>query len=179
MSKHDPGQVRILGIDPGSRITGFGVIEQLDGSYRYITSGCIRVTGESLAERLREIQAGLSQVIAEHQPAVVAIEQVFMHKNAGSALKLGQARGVAVVTAASSDIPVYEYTPTQVKQAVVGKGNAAKGQVNHMIQALLKLAGPPQEDAADALAIAVCHSHMQNTLGQIPGVRQSRRKRLQ
>ena len=151
---------RILGIDPGSRLTGFGIIEMHRQQVIYITSGCIRTHSKLLPGRLQEIYAGISQIIAEHQPTVAAIEQVFMHRNVSSALKLGQARGAAIV--ACGQLSVHEYAPTQVKQAVVGKGHAEKIQVQHMVKVLLTLSKIPQADAADALAIALCHAHQFN-----------------
>ncbi len=151
--------MRILGIDPGSRITGFGVIEQTNNKYRYIASGSIKVKQELLADKLKEIYEGVLAVSLEYKPDVVAIEQVFVHKNVSSALKLGQARGVAIVAAASAGLEVAEYAPRQIKQAVVGYGGADKTQIQHMVSVLLSLSSTPQADAADALAIAICHSH--------------------
>ncbi|EAT11744.1 crossover junction endodeoxyribonuclease RuvC [Bermanella marisrubri] len=150
----------ILGIDPGSRLTGFGVIEAQGSRLRYIGSGCIRIdTSEDLAYRLKQIHDCVSELIETHQPNEFAIEQVFMGKNADSALKLGQARGSAIVAAAVNNLPVHEYAARAVKQAVVGKGSADKEQVQHMVQLLLKLPGKPQADAADALAIAITHAY--------------------
>lgn len=143
-----------------------------------MASGCIRVTGASLADKLQVINQGIAEIITTHRPAEMAIEQVFVHRNAGSALKLGQARGAAVLSGAQHGLPVDEYTPAQVKQAVTGRGNADKEQINHMVRLLLQLDGAPQEDAADALAIALCHSHRRATLLRIPEVRGSRRGRL-
>ncbi len=155
---------RILGIDPGSRVTGFGVIETHGSENRYVASGCIRVRGDALAERLREIFEGVSEIVQAYSPVEMAIEKVFVKRNVDSALKLGQARGAAIVAAVNGALPVHEYTPAQVKQAVVGKGNATKEQVQHMIRSLLGLPGVPQADAADALAIALCHTHRQRSL---------------
>jgi len=150
----------ILGIDPGSRLTGFGVIESQGQKLRYITSGCIRIdTSADLAYRLKQIFSCVSELLEQHQPSQFAIEQVFMGKNADSALKLGQARGSAIVAAANYEIPVYEYAARAVKQAVVGNGSADKSQVQHMVQVLLSLPGQPQADAADALAIAITHAY--------------------
>lgn len=168
---------RILGIDPGSRITGFGLIEQVDGRLVYVESGCIRAGEGEFAGRLKTIYDGLRDIVTLYTPQEVAIEQVFMHRNPDSALKLGQARGAAICAVMSMGLPVSEYTPAEVKKATVGKGNAAKGQVQHMVQALLKLPGMPQEDAADALAIALCHNHTRQTLSHIAGVRGTRRGR--
>jgi crossover junction endodeoxyribonuclease RuvC len=151
--------MRILGIDPGSRITGFGVIEIVDGRLSYITSGCIRVTGAALPERLKSIFDSVGEIVSQYQPDELAIEQVFVKNNVDSALKLGQARGAAICAAMTRALDVYEYTPTQIKQAIVGKGHADKAQVQFMVRAILKLPGLPQEDAADALACALCHRH--------------------
>jgi crossover junction endodeoxyribonuclease RuvC len=151
--------MRVLGIDPGSRLTGFGVVELGGGSLRYVTSGCIKVPPGELPERLRTIYEGVSEIIQTHSPDAMAIENVFMARNAQSALVLGQARGAAICAGVSRDLPVSEYSALQIKQAVVGKGHARKEQVQHMVVALLKLPGLPQADAADALACAVCHLH--------------------
>lgn len=165
--------MRILGIDPGSRITGFGVIDVTAGAVRYVASGCIRIEGRPLAERLNEIFEGVGEIVRTYAPGEMAIEQVFVKRNVASALKLGHARGAAIVAAARHGLIVSEYTPAQVKQAIVGKGNAGKEQVQHMVRALLSLPGLPQADAADALAVALCHTHVQNSLRrmqQIPAL---------
>ncbi len=154
---------RILGIDPGSRITGYGVIESLPQGNRYIASGSIRINADSFPQRLKQIFDGVSEVIALYQPQQIAIEQVFMHKNADSALKLGQARGAAICASLNRDLPIFEYAARQVKQALVGKGNAEKSQVQHMVKILLNLQGEMQIDAGDALGICLCHSHHQET----------------
>ena len=154
----------ILGIDPGSRLTGYGIIK-VDGSRLiYLESGCIRIQGDVLSERLRQIFSGLQEIIAKHQPMDAAIEQVFMHQNPGSALKLGQARGVAIAAAAMGSIPVAEYSARQIKQAVVGHGAAKKEQVQQMVRVLLGLSANPQADAADALGVALCHAHSRQHL---------------
>jgi crossover junction endodeoxyribonuclease RuvC len=150
---------RILGIDPGSRITGFGIIEIQRRQAVYVGSGCIRMQSKSMPSRLAEIYTGLNQIIEQYQPTVSAIEQVFMYRNAASALKLGQARGAAIVACVQGGLLVHEYAPTQIKLAVVGKGHADKTQVQHMIKVLLSLSNTPQADAADALAVAICHAH--------------------
>ncbi len=168
---------RILGIDPGSRITGFGIIERDGNRVVYVESGCIRAGDGDFAGRLKTIYDGLRDIVAIYTPGQVAIEQVFMHRNPDSALKLGQARGAAICAVMSMGLSISEYTPAEIKQATVGKGNAAKEQVQHMVQALLKLPGTPQADAADALAVALCHNHITQTLGHIAGVRGSRRGR--
>lgn len=149
-----------MGIDPGSQITGFGIIEQNRQRQSYIVSGCIRIGKLPMPQRLQLIFEGLSKVILEYSPEAVAIEKIFVHKNVSSALKLGQARGVAVVAVALQGLGVAEYTPRVIKKTVVGYGNADKTQVQHMMRVLLKLDGLPQTDAADALAVAVCHGQM-------------------
>jgi crossover junction endodeoxyribonuclease RuvC len=152
--------MRILGIDPGSRLTGFGVVHILSsGKISYVASGVVRVPAIALAERLKVIYEGVAEVIAEYRPEVMAVEKVFMARNADSALKLGQARAAAILAGANRDLPVSEYTALQIKQALVGKGHAQKEQVKHMVKALLALSGNPQADAADALACAICHAH--------------------
>ena len=151
--------MRILGIDPGLRVTGFGVIEQSGGKLRYISSGCVRSGQGELAARLKVILEGLGEVIAANRPEQVAIEKVFVNVNPQSTLLLGQARGSAICAAVIAGLPVAEYTALQVKQAVVGKGHAKKEQVQHMVRRLLALPGDPSPDAADALACAICHAH--------------------
>jgi crossover junction endodeoxyribonuclease RuvC len=146
----------IIGIDPGSRITGYGVIRLLGNQSQHITSGCIRVTAVDVSSRLLQIFTGLQKIIQQYQPTEAAIEQIFMHQNPGSALKLGQARGAAMVALA---MPVAEYSARQVKQSVVGYGAAKKEQVQHMVSRLLNLSGKLQADTADALAVALCHAH--------------------
>lgn len=152
---------RILGIDPGSRVTGFGVIEQ--GSRGAIPvcllGGCVRLTAQDMPTRLGKLFAQIQEIVKVFKPTELAIEQVFVHKNVRSALQLGQARGVAIAAVMATSIPVFEYAPRQIKQAIVGRGNADKSQVQHMIQVLLNLNAKPQSDAADALAVALCHLH--------------------
>lgn len=147
----------MLGIDPGSRITGYGVIDVCPGEMRYVESGCVRPAGEAFLGRLGEIYRGIDELIRRHQPDEVAIEEVFLATNPASALKLGQARGAAVAAAVAHGLPVAEYAARRVKQAVVGTGRAGKEQVQHMVRVLLQLPGSPAADAADALAIAICH----------------------
>jgi crossover junction endodeoxyribonuclease RuvC len=154
---------RILGIDPGSRLTGFGVIDETATGYNYVASGCLRIKGDNFPLRLKQIFAGISDVVEEYQPTEMAIEQVFMHKNADSALKLGQARGAAICAVQLFDIPVFEYAAREIKQAVVGKGSADKLQVQHMVKVLLSITGELQIDASDALGISLCHSNFQQT----------------
>ena len=155
---------RILGIDPGSRITGYGVIETNGTAIRYIASGCIRMQSEGFPQRLKQIFDGVTEIIALYQPQHMAIEQVFMHKNPDSALKLGQARGAAICATMNQDLQVFEYSAREVKQILVGKGNADKQQVQYMVKILLALQGDMQIDASDALAIALCHSRHQEIL---------------
>lgn len=168
----------ILGIDPGSRITGYGLIKTDGLRHSYLSSGCIRIEAEKLTQRLQTIFDGIREIIFKFQPDEVAIEQVFMHRNPGAALKLGQARGAAIVVAALHELEVAEYSARQVKQAVVGYGAAEKEQVQHMISAMLKLSGTPQADAADALAVAMCHALTSQGLSRLAGVKGSRRGRL-
>lgn len=155
---------RILGIDPGSRLTGYGVID-VDGSkLSYVTSGTVNVRDEEWPDRLRTIFLGVSEIMQVHAPHEIAIEKIFMHKNADSALKLGQARGAALCAALLPQLLVSEYTPNQIKQATVGKGHAAKEQIQHMVRLLLKLPEGLSPDSADALAVALCHAHTRQTM---------------
>ena len=167
----------ILGIDPGSRITGYGIIEEKNNCLSYIDSGCIRTGDGALSERLLAIFNGICTLLERHSPDEVAIEEVFMHQNASAALKLGHARGVAMVAAASHRIQVSEYSAREVKKTVVGNGGAEKEQVKHMVIKLLDLNKAPQSDAADALAIAISHSHMRNNLLFKSQTSNSRRRR--
>lgn len=159
--------LRILGIDPGSRLTGFGLIDTDGGRSAYVDSGCVRVAGSALAPRLGEIFDGITELVERYRPDAIALERVFVHRNVDSALKLGQARGAALAAVARAAVPVNEYSPSEIKQAVVGKGNAAKTQVQHMVTALLKLRCSPQADAADALAAALCHAQLRRTLERV------------
>ena len=158
--------LRILGIDPGSRITGYGLVESDGMRSVHIAHGALRLEGEALPPRLGEIYARVSALIEEHGPAVMAIEQVFVAKNAASALKLGQARGAAICAAMQHGLEVAEYTPTRIKQTVVGSGRADKGQVQHMVKMILNLSETLQADAADALAVAISHAHSHTTLAR-------------
>jgi len=151
--------IRILGIDPGSQITGYGIIDMEGNHARHVAHGAIRIEKRELPEKLRTVFEKITDIVQEYHPDEMSIEKVFMHRNADSALKLGQARGAAITACAIRDISVFEYTATQVKQATVGKGHAAKQQVQHMVKILLCLAEIPQADAGDALAIALCHGH--------------------
>jgi len=169
--------LRILGIDPGLRITGFGVIGRDGQRLSYVTSGVIRTRDRGeLAERLRAILDGLAEVIDTHRPAEAAVEKVFFNANPQTTLLLGQARGAAISAAVLADLPVAEYTAMQVKQAVVGKGHAQKAQVQEMVRRLLALPGHPSPDAADALACAICHAHGGLGLGALStrGLRMNR-----
>jgi crossover junction endodeoxyribonuclease RuvC len=159
--------MRILGIDPGLRVTGFGVIEKNGGRLTYVASGRIRTPEAALDRRLKTILDGLAEVIAEHRPAQVTIEKVFVNVNPSSTLLLGQARGTAICAAVLHGLPVAEYTALQVKQAVVGNGHAQKRQVQDMVRRLLRLGGDPSADAADALACAICHAHGGQGLGRL------------
>ena len=159
----------ILGIDPGSRITGYGLIQAEGSQMQYRASGCIRIQAATLAQKLAQIYAGIAELIVQYQPDQVAIEQVFMAKNADSALKLGQARGTAVVCVANHGLALSEYSAKEVKLAVTGRGGADKTQVQHMVKSLLKLSAAPQADAADALAIALCHAYTASGLVALSG----------
>ncbi len=157
--------IRILGIDPGLRATGFGILEKRGGKLTYVTSGCIRTATGELPLRLKTILDGLAEVIGDNAPVQVAVEKVFVNVNPQSTLLLGQARGAAICAAVMHHLPVSEYTALQVKQAVVGNGHAKKEQVQEMVKRLLRLAGDPSPDAADALACAICHAHGGQGLG--------------
>lgn len=163
----------VLGIDPGSRITGYGLIRAEGRSLSWLASGCIRTESADLPARLKRIYDGVSEIITQFSPDFFAIEQVFMAKNADSALKLGQARGAAIVAAVSNHLPVFEYAARQVKQSVVGSGGADKKQVQHMVKTLLSLLNNPQADASDALAVAITHCHMKQ-ISQRPNADRTR-----
>ena len=162
--------MRILGIDPGSRITGYGIIDMSGQSYRYVASGSISISVDYFPDRLKQIFDGISQIVSQYQPEEMAIEQVFMHKNADSALKLGQARGAAICAVQTKGLPVFEYAARQVKQAIAGKGNADKEQVQYMVKLLLKVQGTSQIDASDALGISICHAHYRQTAERLRGI---------
>lgn len=155
--------MRILGIDPGSRLTGYGIIEETGRGYTYIASGSINIKADYFPDRLKQIFDSIVEIVRLYQPEEMAIEQVFMHKNADSALKLGQARGAAICAVQTTGLPVFEYAARQVKQAVVGKGAADKIQVQHMVKMLLSIQGELSLDASDALGISICHAHYQQT----------------
>ena len=151
--------IRILGIDPGSRITGFGVIDWHGREPVYVASGCIKtLPNDELAGRIGMIVRGIGDLVAKYRPHQAAVEQVFVNVNPAATLMLGQARGAAVAALVLRDLPVYEYTALQVKQSVVGQGKAAKEQVQHMVVQMLGLSGTPQADAADGLAVAITHA---------------------
>jgi crossover junction endodeoxyribonuclease RuvC len=151
---------RILGIDPGSRITGYGVIEATRGQLRFVSCGVIKTTPRSpFSHRLNEIFDGINEVIQVHGPEVAAVEDVFLSNNPRSALKLGQARGAVIVAAMQNGLAVRDYSARMIKQAVVGYGQAEKIQVQHMVRILLGLSAAPSADAADALAVAICHAN--------------------
>lgn len=163
MGRHVPAprrrfvMIRVLGVDPGSRLTGYGVVDVDGEALRYVASGCIRTTRGPFTERLAGIYRGVDEVITAYAPNEFVVEEVFFARNPQSALKLGQARGVAVAVAVRADLPVSEYAVRAVKQAVVGTGGATKAQVQYMVRALLALSAEPSPDAADALAVAICH----------------------
>lgn len=150
----------VLGIDPGSRVTGFGVVKVRGPRVNYVCSGVIRAKGDTFEARLRLIFDEMAALLAEHRPEEVAIERVFVHRNADSALKLGQARAAAICATFERPVPIHEYAAREVKQAVTGTGGAEKEQVQLMVKRLLGLDGRLQADAADALAVALCHAHM-------------------
>lgn len=161
---------RILGIDPGSRQTGFGVLD-FDGEQPvYVASGTISSADGDFPDRLRQIFTSVGEIVAEYRPDIVAIESVFMHKNAGSALKLGHARSAALCATFAFDVEVFEYAPREIKLAVVGTGSATKEQVQHMVVSLLRLDSLPGLDAADALATALCHGHQHRTRARLAGL---------
>ena len=151
--------MRIIGIDPGTIKTGFGVIDILGNRIHYVTSGVIRIPTTAMPQRLKVIYQSLQTIIEEHRPDQMSIEEVFFAKNPNSALKLGQARGTAIVCGMNAGLQVSEYAPRLIKKTVVGTGTATKLQVGFMVKKLLSLPAEPQEDAADALAIAICHFH--------------------
>lgn len=168
----------ILAIDPGSRRTGFGVVDVSAKAPKYLTSGCINLVKlPDMPAKLDAIFSHIQEICEQVQPTEFAIEQVFLGRNADSALKLGHARGAAIVAAMQAGLPVFEYAARQVKQSIVGNGGANKEQVQHMVKALLHLPGTPQEDAADALAIALCHAHYRQSFSRLAGSVQARRGR--
>ena len=169
----------ILGIDPGSRVTGYGIVNAVGNRLEYVTCGSIHLPNVDHPQRLKKIFDSVCQIIEEFGPQESAIEEVFLGKSVSSALKLGQARGSAMVACLHHDLPVAEYSPRKVKQALVGNGNADKTQVQHMIKVLLGVTGDVQADAADALAIAICHANTKASLIKVAGARSFRKSRLQ
>jgi len=170
--------MRILGVDPGSKATGYGFIDQQGNRLIHIDNGAIFTSSKAaLAERLQLIYQQLSSLIQKHQPDAVAVEQVFMARNPASALKLGHARGVALLAGINAGLPVAEYSALQVKSAVVGYGRAGKNQVQQMTRTLLNLPEIAQEDAADALAVAICHAHSHHLSSQVTQIDQQQRFR--
>ncbi len=164
-------KTRIIGIDPGSRQTGFGIIDS-DGMHsEYVASGCIYVKGDSLPERLGDIFSRVSEIVDKWQPREMSVEQVFVNKNVESALKLGQARGAAICAGVQCRLLVSEYTPKAIKNAVVGTGNATKDQVKQMMAMLLNLKKDLQADEADALGVALCHAHNRKLVNRIPEIK--------
>lgn len=161
---------RILGIDPGSRLTGFGVVDFRGDESSYVASGTIKSLDGSFSDRLRQIFETVGTIVDEYRPDIVSVESVFMHKNAGSALKLGHARSAALCATFAYDVEVFEYAPREIKQAVVGTGSATKEQVQHMIVSMLNLDGVPAPDAADALAAALCHGHQRRIRAQLGNI---------
>ncbi|NQZ53759.1 MAG: crossover junction endodeoxyribonuclease RuvC [Piscirickettsiaceae bacterium] len=173
--------IRILGIDPGSRKTGFGIIEINGRKIQHVINGRLLVGDGDFPNRLKQIFEGLTDIIERYQPDMMAIEKVFLHKNADSALKLGQARGAAICAGVSQDLSVHEYSATQIKKAVVGNGHAKKDQVQYMMSVILSLSEVPEEDAADALACAITHANFASVGGaqksKLPeGMRTSNRR---
>jgi len=170
--------LRILGIDPGLRVTGFGVIDQSGGHLAYVASGCVRSGEGDLPRRLKVLLEGVQEVVAAYRPHCAAVEQVFVNINPQSTLLLGQARGAAICALVSGALPVAEYTALQVKQAVAGTGRANKSQVQAMVRRLLRLPADPGPDAADALACAICHAHGGRGYGGVGTGRRRRAGRL-
>lgn len=157
----DPaGTTRVLGVDPGTRITGWGVVDVVQTRPRYVAHGEVRTSPKApLWERLYQIHEALDAVLTEHRPTALSLERIFVSKNAQSALKLGHTRGVIMVAALRHGLSVHEYTPGEIKSAVVGSGRADKHQVSHMVRLILGLDAVPPADAGDALAAAICHAH--------------------
>ena len=158
--------IRIIGVDPGSRSTGYGIVDTDGVRLVHVASGFVRSDEGEWSDRLRTIFERLGEIIDTHAPREFVIEKVFMHRNPASALKLGQARGVAILAGAVRALSVHEYSPNEVKQAVTGMGHASKEQIQYMTRVLLGLREPPQTDQADALAVAICHAHMRTTIAR-------------
>jgi crossover junction endodeoxyribonuclease RuvC len=158
--------IRIIGVDPGSRSTGYGIVDADGVRLVHVASGFVRAGDGDWSGRLRRIFEELGAIIDVHAPSEFVIEKVFMHRNPSSALKLGQARGVAILAGSMRSLPLHEYSPNEVKQAVTGRGHARKEQIQYMTKVLLALREPPQTDQADALAVAICHAHLRTTLAR-------------
>lgn len=158
--------IRIIGVDPGSRFTGYGIVDTSGSRLLHIASGVVRAGDGEWSGRLRRIFEELGAIIDTHAPHEFVTEKVFMHRNPSSALKLGQARGVAILAGSLRSLSVHEYSPNEIKQAVTGKGHASKEQIQYMTKVLLALREPPQTDQADALAVAICHAHMRTTIAR-------------
>jgi crossover junction endodeoxyribonuclease RuvC len=169
---------RVLGLDPGLRVTGFGIIDVAGSRLTYVASGSIRTEGEGLPTRLGIIAHDLTHIIREFHPNEASVELVFVNVNPTSTLLLGQARGSAITALVMAGLPVYEYTANQIKQAVVGHGKAQKTQVQHMVQRLLQLPAVPSTDAADALACAICHVNSAGSIGRLPAHQRRRSGRI-
>jgi crossover junction endodeoxyribonuclease RuvC len=165
---------RVLGLDPGSLRTGYGIVDCISGREVHVASGCVRATGTSFALRLQVIHEQVTLLIQKYAPEEVAIERVFMHRNPDSALKLGQARGAALAAAVTGGAAIYEYAPRAIKLAVVGTGAADKAQVAHMVQAMLAIGKPATADVSDALAIALCHAHARRTASRLAAMEAAR-----
>lgn len=155
--------IRVLGIDPGSRITGYGIVDVTGTRVRHVECGCLQVRGDDLGERLRQIHDGVRAIVERLGPVEVAAEKVFVHRNAAAAIKLGQARGAALAAGVCAGLALFEYSPNEIKQAITGRGHAEKQQIQHMVRVLLALERAPPSDAADALAVAICHGHVRET----------------
>src|SRR5690606_34582621 len=166
------GPGRVLGLDPGSLRTGFGIVDCDARGEVHVASGCVQVRGPNMAQRLHQIHRRLVELVEEYRPDEVAIERVFIHRNPDSALKLGQARGAALTAAVAGGAAVFEYAPRAVKLAVVGHGGADKAQVAHMVQVLLSIGEPATADVSDALAIALCHAHARRSVGRLAAMAQ-------
>ncbi|MGR3173794.1 MAG: crossover junction endodeoxyribonuclease RuvC [Candidatus Scalindua sp.] len=158
--------MRVLGIDPGTMVTGYGVVDDINGKLSHVTHGTIEGRRkDSFPVRLKLIFDGLNKVIDEYKPGSIALEEVFYGKSVKSAIKIGEARGIAILCTATANIPMAEYAPTVIKRAVVGSGNAQKVQVSEMVKVILALSEAPEKfDASDALAIAICHCHRSKSM---------------
>ena len=170
--------ITILGIDPGSRITGYGIVQDVRGKINYVASGCLRLTEDTLPEKLNSIYNGVAKIVELYQVQEVSVEMVFMHLNANAALKLGQARGAAIVGASNGNSSVFEYSAKQIKQSVVGHGGADKSQIQNMVMKLLNLSGKIQVDSADALAAAICHANSRKNRVVLGGFKTMRKGRI-